>query len=244
MAAEKELKDIQASIDELAKRGKITRNRALAAWYAITFYDLDEDEALEAAAADGGNDQGIDIAFADTSAEEIVVLQAFCPERTDKTTPKAKWDAVIASVPYVKNPALLSQGGRPDLTELLGGLRTKYPDYAVSIGLISLGIKSDAIVRSVHAHEKDGAHDTFSFFFSPQEEIKTKFQSLLEAEAGIPEDELRFAGNHFEDNGEYGRAWIGSVSAAELKRLHGVHGDKLFAGNCRASCQVGQNAWA
>jgi hypothetical protein len=230
---DKELTDILASIDELAKRGKITRNRAFAAWYAITFYDLDEDEALESAAADGGNDQGIDIAFADSSAEEIVVLQAHCPDRTDKATPKAKWDAVIACVPFVKDPTQLSQGGRPDLAEAMGALRTKYPDYGVSIGLISLGVKSDAIERSVHAHEKDGAHEKFAFFFSPQGDIKTKYQSLLEAEAGIPEDELHFSGNHFEDTGEYGRAWIGSVSAEELKRLHGAHGDKLFAGNIR-----------
>ena len=210
---DKELTDIVASIDELAKRGKITRNRAFAAWYAITFYDLDEDEALESAAADGGNDQGIDIAFADSSTEELVVLQAYCPDRLDKGTPKAKWDAVIACVPFVKDPKQLSQGGRPDLAEAMGALRAKYPDYAFSIGLISLGAKSDAIERSVHAHEKDGAHDKFSFFFSPQDDIKAKYQSLLEAEAGIPEDELHFSGNHFEDTGEYGRAWIGSVSA-------------------------------
>ena len=230
---EKELTDILASIDELAKRGKITRNRAFAAWYAITFYDLDEDEALESAAADGGNDQGIDIAFADTSTEEIVVLQAYCPDRLDKATPKAKWDAVIGSLPFVKDPAQLSQGGRPDLAEALGGLKKKYPDYGFSVGLISFGTKSDAVQRSVHAHEKDAAHDGFSFFFSPQEDVKAKYQSLLDAEAGIPEDELHFSGTHFEDTGEYGRAWIGSVSAKELKRLHAAHGDKLFAGNIR-----------
>ncbi len=63
-----EIGDIFKSIDELAYRGGITRNRALAAWYAITFFDLDEDEALEAAEADGGNDQGIDIVFADMSS--------------------------------------------------------------------------------------------------------------------------------------------------------------------------------
>jgi hypothetical protein len=53
---------------------KITRNRAFAAWFAINFFDLEEDEALESAAADGGNDQGVDIAFADASRQEIIVL--------------------------------------------------------------------------------------------------------------------------------------------------------------------------
>jgi hypothetical protein len=100
---DKELKEIFDSIDELATRGKISRNRAFAAWFAINFFDVEEDDALESAAVDGGNDQGIDIAFADESSQEIVILQAHCPENFTKKTSKNKWDAVIASLPYIKN---------------------------------------------------------------------------------------------------------------------------------------------
>ena len=96
-----ELNDIVESIDELAHRGALSRSRAFAAWFAITFFDLDEDDALESAAADGGNDQGIDIVFADASSEEIVVLQAHCPDNFSKVTPKGKWDAVVAATPYI-----------------------------------------------------------------------------------------------------------------------------------------------
>jgi hypothetical protein len=98
---DKHLQDILDSIDELANRGGITRSRAFAAWYSINFFDLDEDDALEAAAADGGNDQGIDIAFADDSSQELVILQAHCPENFEKKTPVAKWHAVSASLPYL-----------------------------------------------------------------------------------------------------------------------------------------------
>lgn len=68
------LSEIISSIDELASRGRISRNRAFAAWYAINFFDIDEDEALEAAAADGGNDQGIDLVFPDEATQEIVAI--------------------------------------------------------------------------------------------------------------------------------------------------------------------------
>ncbi len=95
-----DLKEIIGSIDELASRGRISRNRAFAAWYAINFFDIDEDEALEAAAADGGNDQGIDAVFAGEATQEIVVIQAYCPENFDKKTPKAKWDAAISSAAF------------------------------------------------------------------------------------------------------------------------------------------------
>ncbi|MES2187556.1 MAG: AIPR family protein [Pseudomonadota bacterium] len=229
----KELENILKSVDELATRGKITRNRAFAAWFAINFFDLDEDDALESAAADGGNDQGIDIVFVDSSSEEIVVLQAHCPENFEKKTPKNKWDAVVTALPFIKSPKNLSKAGRPDLAETLETLKTTHPDYTYAVGLITLGLKSDAIERSLVAHQNDDTHKNVTFFHYAQEDITTKYQALVDAETGIPEDELHFAGSHFEDNGDYGRAWIGSVTAAELKRLHKLHQDKLFAGNIR-----------
>ncbi len=228
-----DLQDILTSVDELASRGKITRSRALAAWFAITFFDIDEDDALEAAAADGGNDQGIDIAFADNSSEEIVVIQAHCPENFAKKTTKNKWDAVIAALPFIKNPKQLIALGRQDLAETLENLRKDYPNYTYTVGLISLGLKSDAIERSLEAHQADNAHKDFAFFHYAQEDIKAKYRALVDAEAGIPEDDLHFAGSHFEDSGDYGRAWIGSIAASELKRLYETHQDKLFAGNIR-----------
>ncbi|MVV47722.1 hypothetical protein EJA72_05590 [Pseudomonas sp. PB120] len=226
------IQDILASIDELAGRAKISRSRAFAAWYAITFFDVEEDDALEAAAADGGNDQGIDIAFADQSSEEIVVLQALCPVNFVKVTPKSKWDAVISSIPYVRDPDMLKPLGRADLAETLNDLKKRFPTYSFTVGLISLGKNSTAIERSVQAHQKQ-ASDKTRFFFDAQEDICSRYKSIVEAENGIPEDVLNFSGEHFEDSGDYGRAWVGSVSAAELKRLHTEHKDKLFAGNVR-----------
>ncbi len=228
-----DLTDIISSIDQLAERAKITRSRAFAAWFAITFFDVDEDDALESAAIDGGNDQGIDIAFADDSSEEIVVLQAHCPENLTKKTPKNKWDAVIASIPFIKNPAELIKSGRPDLAETLESLKKSHHGYSYAVGLITLGLKSEEIERSLQAHEGDGAYKEMSLFHFAQEDIRAKYQSLVDAEAGIPEDELHFSGKHFEDSGDYGKAWIGSVTATDLKRLHKKHQDKLFAGNIR-----------
>lgn len=226
------IEDILASIDELAGRAKISRNRAFSAWYAMTFFDVEEDDALEAAAADGGNDQGIDIAFADKSSEEIVVLQALCPQNFVKVTPKNKWDAVISSIPYIRDPEMLKPLGRIDLAEALIELKNKFPNYTYTVGLISLGKSSDAIERSVQAHQKQAAEKT-RYFFDAQEDICSRYKSIVEAENGIPEDVLNFSGEHFEDSGDYGRAWVGSVSATELKRLHTEHKDKLFAGNVR-----------
>ncbi|HVY17414.1 MAG TPA: AIPR family protein [Rhodopila sp.] len=231
MAAE--LDEILKSVDELAVRGKISRQRAFAAWFAINFFGLDEDDALEAAAADGGNDQGIDIAFADETSQELIVIQAHCPQNLRKITPKSKWDALIASLPFVADPESLSDAGRPDLAESLLEIRKIHPDYPVSVGLITLGLKSDSIEASLKAHESQEAYEGFNYFYFPQQDIINRYRSLVDSEAGIPEDILHFSGAHFEDSGAYGRAWVGSISAAELKRLHSIYQDRLFAGNVR-----------
>ncbi|GEO99050.1 AIPR family protein [Methylobacterium haplocladii] len=231
--ANKELSDILASIDELAKRGQITRSKAFASWFAINFFSVDEDEALEAAAADGGNDQGIDLIFYDDTSEEIVVLQAHCPDNTSKKTPKNKWDAVVASIPFVKDPQALISAGRPDLAESLRNMKEAYPEHTVIVGLISLGLKSQEIIDSVTAHQADSKATEVDYFYLGQEDIEAKYRALVNSERGIAEDTLSFSGDYIEDHGEYGRAWIGSVSAQELQRLHKEHNDELFAGNIR-----------
>ena len=227
------LTEILASIDELATRGRVNRNRAFAAWFAISFFDLDEDDALEAAAADGGNDQGIDLIFPDENTQEIIVLQAYCPDNLDKKTPKNKWDAAVASVAFVRNPEALAKSGRPDLAESISAMVGSHANYGIAVGLVSLGLRSNEIDSSVKAHQKDKKGQGVSYFSFSQEEIIEKYRALVTSEAGIPEEVIKFSGSHAEDKGDYGRAWIGSISASELQRLHKAHGDKLFAGNIR-----------
>jgi hypothetical protein len=233
MSSNKELTDILASLDELAKRGQIPRSRAFAAWFAINFFSIDEDEALEAAAADGGNDQGIDLAFVDDTSEEIVVLQAHCPENTSKKTPKNKWDAAVSAVPFVKNPDSLSNSGRPDLAEALAAMKAAHPDHTIEIGLISLGLKSQEIIESVTAHQAAPSDSSIDYFYLAQEDLVSKYRALVSSENGIAEDSLTFSGGHIQDHGDYGRAWIGSITAEELQRLHKKYNDELFAGNIR-----------
>lgn len=233
MTKKTEFADILASIDELASRGKITRNNAFAAWFAVNFFNVDEDEALESAAADGGNDQGIDIVFADEGAQEVVVLQAYCPSSVDKVTPKTKWDAITASMPFIEHPEQLAKAGRPDIAEAIATLKKSYPDFRIAYGLISLGKKSIEVENSIDAHKASAKGKEVSFFYHHQEDILERYDAQANAASGIAEDTFNFSGPHIEDNGEYGRSWIGSVSATELQRLHKAHSDNLFAGNIR-----------
>lgn len=227
------LDTIRTSVKVLAERGGITPARAFASWYAVNFFELDEDEAIELAEADGGNDQGIDMVFFDRINEEIIVLQSFYPDNLQKITPKKKWDAVIASLPYIKDPNQLIPLGRRDLAETINTLKDEHPDCTITVGLITLSKHSTEIDNSLQAHRNDKSLSELQFFYLAQEDIIDKYQHLIDTENGIQEEEINFSGEHFIDTGDYGTAWIGSISASELKRLHAQYGDKLFAGNIR-----------
>lgn len=227
------IKDILASISELAKRARISQHKAFTAWYAINFHDLDEDDALSSAAMDGGNDNGIDLAYADDSNKTIYIVQGHCGDNHDKQTPKSKWSDVVAAIPFFENTKGLKDLGKHELADQIDALKDKYPEYTIAFGLISLG-KSNAAIKKAVEHTKTSATlSPFQFFYLGQEEILDQYKGLIESEKGISEDTLTFTGKYIEDQGDYGRAWIGNVSASELIRLNKKYTSQLFAGNVR-----------
>lgn len=231
MSSPTTLSDIFTSVEELAQRGKISREKAFAAWYAINFYSIDEDDALEAAAADGGNDQGIDIVFVDDASESLMVIQAHFPGNSEKITPKDKWDAVMASVPYIRKPDALRNQGRSDLADSIETAMSDHRELTLTLGLISLGKKNEAITNAVSV-SKDNDQET-SYFYVDQDELIAQYNAIMLDGGGITEDYIEFTAGYFDDKGEYGRAVIGSVSAAELQRLHKSYPQEIFAGNVR-----------
>ncbi len=119
------------------------------------------------------------------------------------------------------------------MAELIENAMEEHPDFSITTGLVSLALKSEQIEKALIAQQKSKISADFNFFYMSQESVISKYKSLIEAEAGIPEDTLSFDGVYFEDKGEYGRAWIGSVTSKELLRLSKMYNNKPFAGNVR-----------
>lgn len=225
--------DILDSIKELSKRAGISHHKAFTAWYAMNFHDLDEDEALSSAAMDGGNDNGIDLVFGDDLSKTIYILQGHCGDNHSKQTPKGKWSDLLAAIPFYENTKGLKDAGRIELAEQIEIIKSKFPDYKVAFGLVSLGLKNASIVSAVSHTATSVTFSKFQLYYSAQEDILNQYKGLIESESGIAEDTLTFVGDHIQDSGEYGRAWIGNVSASELIRLNKAYPSQLFAGNVR-----------
>ncbi|HUE92622.1 AIPR family protein [Pseudomonas sp.] len=227
------IKETLTSIKELASRAKISHHKAFTAWYAINLHDLDEDEALESAAMDGGNDNGLDLIFADEASRTIYILQGHCGENHSKITSKDKWDGLVAAVPFFEDTSTLRANGKADLADHIDTIKKDYEGYNIAFGLISLGLFNEKIEKAIQPTKKSYSAKNYHFFYQHQEKILTEYKNLIDSETGIASDTITFVGNYIQDEGKYGRAWIGSVSAAELTRLYDEYQNKLFAGNVR-----------
>lgn len=227
------LENLLVSIDALANRAGITRQKAFAAWYACHFFSADEDEALELAGMDGGEDQGIDLVYPDQNTNQIYIIQSHCPENPTKKTPKTKWDALIASVPVYNSPEIIKTQGRKELHEHITKVKIDFEKYTVVFGLISLGEKSDSIDKNVLNTKASGTFPNFDFFYDSKNEIINRYNALLSSEKSIPEDFIKFEDGILNHKGKYGRAWFGTVSAKELIRLREAYKSEIFSGNVR-----------
>jgi hypothetical protein len=228
-----QLETILDSIDALAERVSVSRQKAFAAWYAENFFDADEDEVLDLVAMDGGEDQGIDLVYPDKQTGQIFVIQAHCPENLSKSTPRNKWDAVTSAISAYDSPDIFQTQGRKELFEHISSVKDKFADYGVVFGLISLGLNSDSIGKTVENTKKSTTFSAFDFFYLSQSEIVNRYAALVANEKGVADDVIEFETSYIQDQGKYGKAWFGSVSANELIRLHSKYKNNLFSGNVR-----------
>jgi hypothetical protein len=225
-------KELIIAIDALARRGGISRDRAIAAWYATTLLGIDEDEAIDAASVDGPEDAGCDFIYIDDEQETMYVLQGYVSDRPEKSAAIRKWNALVAALANLRDPISFKHSGRLDIYERLTEVDTE--DYSIVFGLVTLAAKSDAISRQweTTVRSKTYGHNV-SFFYEYQDTLYDKYLVAKAAGRNVPEDTLNFNGQVAELKGEFGQAIVGTVSASELARLHVKYENRLFEGNVR-----------
>ncbi len=220
------------AIDAVAKRGGISRDKAITAWYASTLLGIDEDEAIDAASVDGPEDAGCDFIYVDNDQEVIYVLQGYVSDRPDRSAGIKKWNALVAAVSTVRDPISFKHGGRQDIYELLTEIDAS--TYSLVFGLVTLAAKSDQIARQRETTVRSRTYGAdATFFYEYQESLFDKFIVARAADRNVTEDTVTFSGQVADVKGDFGQAIIGTVPASELARLHMIYGNQLFEGNVR-----------
>lgn len=225
-------KELLTAIDAVAKRGGITRDKAITAWYASTLLGLDEDEAIDAASVDGPEDNGCDFIYIDNDQGVIYVLQGYVSDRPDRSAGIKKWNALVAAVANINDPISFKHGGRRDIYELL--CEIDVANYSLVFGLVTLAARSDQISRQREATVRSKTYGPdATFFYEHQDSLYDKFVIARAADRNVPEDAISFSGPVAEVKGDFGQAIVGSVPASELARLHNEYKNQLFEGNVR-----------
>jgi hypothetical protein len=225
-------RELLIAIDAVAKRGGISRDKAITAWYAATLLGIDEDEAIDAASVDGPEDAGCDFIYVDNDQEVIYVLQGYVSDRPDRAAGVKKWNALVAAVANVRDPVSFKHSGRKDIYDLLTDVDAS--TYSLVFGLVTLAAKSDQIARNRETTVRSRTYGPdATFFYEHQETLFDKFIVARAADRNVAEDTVAFAGQVAEVKGDFGQAIIGAVPAAELARLHKTYGNQLFEGNVR-----------
>ena len=225
-------KEMLTAIDAVAKRGGITRDKAITAWYASTLLGIDEDEAIDAASVDGPEDNGCDFIYIDNDQEVVYVLQGYVSDRPDRSAGIKKWNALVAAVANINDPISFKHGGRRDIYELL--CEIDVTNYSLVFGLVTLAAKSDQISRQREATVRSRTYGSdATFFYEHQDSLYDKFVIARAADRNVPEDAITFSGPVAEVKGDFGQAIVGSVPASELARLHNEYKNQLFEGNVR-----------
>lgn len=225
-------KEMLTAIDGVAKRGGISRDKAITAWYASTLLGIDEDEAIDAASVDGSEDNGCDFIYIDNDQEVVYVLQGYVSDRADRSAGIKKWNALVAAVTNINDPISFQHGGRRDIFDLLTEVDISH--YSRVFGLVTLAAKSDQIARQREATVRARIYGPeATFFYEYQESIYDKFVIARAADRNVTEDAITFSGPVADIKGDFGQAIVGSVAASELARLHEKYNNQLFEGNVR-----------
>ena len=225
-------KELLAAVDAVARRGGISRDRALTAWYGATLLGIDEDEAIDAATVDGPEDAGCDFIHIDEDQETIYVLQGYVSDRPERAATVKKWNALVASISNLKDPISFNHGGRVDIYERLKEIDVQ--EYSLVLGLVTLAAKSEQISRAREAAVRSKVFGAeVSFFYDHQETLYDQYVIARAADRNVPRDTLKFSGPVADLKGEFGQAVVGTVRASELARLHAIYGNRLFEGNVR-----------
>lgn len=225
-------KELIAAIDAIAARGGVTRDRAITAWYATTLLGIDEDEAIDAASADGPEDNGCDFIYVDHDQETIYVLQGYVSDRAERAAGIKKWNALVAAVSSIKDPISFKHAGRLDIYESLQEIDLQ--NYTQVFGLVTLAAKSDQITRQLETTVRSKTYgSSISFFYEHQDALYDKYLIAKTADRTVKEDTLTFSTQLSELKGDFGTAIIGSVAASELARWYDKYPNQLFEGNVR-----------
>jgi hypothetical protein len=230
---------LRAEVKETAERLEITESRAFAVWYGRVALRLNEEEALEAASYDGGNDRGTDFFFVDDEWERVVIAQWKYYKSSSKSPTPADLTQLFNVPNELEDAQELRDEGRDDLAEAAVALdEARHRNYAVDLRFFYPGKRDrnrdrepNRLVRSFNRRHRD---EQITAQLVRLDELEVAYEDYRGAAGRVSEGRIELAkGDFLEEDGPYGRSYVATVPGTSLAALFDEHGNRLFDQNVR-----------
>ena len=230
---------LRAQVTTLAKRLSITESKAFAAWYGIYVLRLQEQEALEAASYDGGNDRGTDFFYIDDEVERVLILQWKYYQTSAKTPDAGDLTQLFNTPDELSESQELRDAGRADLAEAADALaEARARGYELDLRFLYPGVRHNGRDREperlIRGFNRNHARESITASLVRLEDLELAYEDFRGSAGRVALGRLTIAKNgSFIQEGTYGRSVIATVPGTSLRQLYEANGNRLFDQNVR-----------
>ena len=230
---------LRREVTEIADRLGITKSKAFAVWYAKIALRLDEQEALEAASFDGGNDRGTDFFFVDDEWERVIIIQWKYFAGPTKTPAAGDLTQLFNVINELSDPQDLRDDGRSDLAEAAEALEeARNRGYALDLRFLYPGVKDkdrDRVpTRLVRAFNRQHRTEEISAHLVRLDDLEVAYDDYKGAADRVDKGRLELKNRDFlEEQGPYGKSFVATIPGSSLADLYKQCGNRLFDQNVR-----------
>ena len=228
---------ITQQVNALKLQWAISMGQAFGVWFATEYLELDDTDAYECVAFDGGNDKDIDLFYVNHEGERIVIAQL---KYNAKGTYKANKNELLGlfhTTDWLRDPEALARDGRKDLEAAAKEyLEATSNGFSVEYIYAYCGPDHKDVLDTARQFNV-GAVDSAT----PQsckvmalESLQQLHEERIGTATRLETVELELPNNGwFIEKDGFGRALITSLSGDQLRELHAEFGDQLFERNVR-----------
>lgn len=232
------LQKIRAAVADLEDRYYTNAGDAFAHWAMQTYFELDDDDALEACNVSGPGDKGVDAYWPDEQQRVVVVAQAKYAARP-KTFGKQSVVELQSAWGWVRRLAAGERAkARPELrskARQLAQLWHSDPDYPVDLYCFVNGSFSQAAEDEREAFNKDHADSNVRVVLVGLEELTERLKEQASRTEDPPDADIELELQRyfeFEPPGEP-KTVVASINALELAEIERDYRYSIFQRNVR-----------
>lgn len=210
-------------VNSLARRLKISKSRAFLVWFSRIFFELNEEEALDATSIEGPNDKKIDLFYIDRENSKVLIVQGKYSESGQYRPRISEVDALKGSLDWLASPEALRRDGKADLAEkAVEYLEALKEGCGVELWFAYSGPKCANVEKhiAVYNQNQENADAGRSCRHCDISLLQTYHEDATGKAKRLKTEIIRLIdGKHFGYDAGFGEALVGTVPATELIRL-------------------------